>query len=883
MSAATPLVSCICVTENRAAFMPWLLWNFERQRWPNKELIIVDSSNSACEFGSKAKVIKLATGTSVPVKRNAGLDAASGEFITWFDDDDWQHPEKLKCLVDAMADGVAYAGATKSWFVDLNGNRCNHYGGAGARIIFNSAGFRRDAVQSIRFPEQRRRASDTAWLRNVKLSCGNGVRVELPLFFWLCHTDNLSNPATRKRFRGSMDALRSEIGESGWGDTNEALASLQERIKVSSPDVVAQVTNACANVTRPESSANIAIGPAPVSTTDFPQADESAPPAVTTDNLPPVGVMIKACALDTEYLEFLTEHMVTQANYEFAERIIVVDRNDQLLGKYRNRTQHSSADFDRALARILDVGLVDQVIDVDYRPKTVGPIMSQYFGDDAERVGCYAETGGPIFATLFGLEAMSTDHVLQMDSDVFFHTDSSSWVEKALRHLVSDPSLWLMMTHPGPPKGPVGHSMARPNTSRSRWDPARKLFLFQSATTRYFLCDRRRLYGKLVTARQRGGCAPLEQCIGEALKRNRSYRGALGDLTSWHLHAWYHGDPFVEWLPKLGAAVRAGLFPDCQRGEYDLRLDVKSHRESWDQLLNHRSIQKAVPNQSVAPRAHGPSLTAPPTTDVNKQSLLSVVVPFRDRDPRIIERALVGLAMQTCSPAEVIVVDGGSTEQGLTDVADVCARLNATLLQTGPSSVWNKSRTLNAGIRASVHPLVMTMDCDIILAPDFCSIVQTHLGGAPQFLICRCLDLPRRVNIPMEPEALAVVFDSLRDRAQARPRHGTGAIQAASRDCFFAVRGYDEQMLWWGAMDTDMVRRAERVGFRTKWIDGETSLVHQWHPRKTAVLQNAEHVRSANHAWKLNHKILRSDRSVQRNNENWGIIPSFSSREVANG
>ena len=37
-------VSCLCVTEGRAAFMPWLLWCFDRQTWPHREFVIIDSS-----------------------------------------------------------------------------------------------------------------------------------------------------------------------------------------------------------------------------------------------------------------------------------------------------------------------------------------------------------------------------------------------------------------------------------------------------------------------------------------------------------------------------------------------------------------------------------------------------------------------------------------------------------------------------------------------------------------------------------------------------------------------------------------------------------------------------------------------------------------------
>jgi glycosyltransferase involved in cell wall biosynthesis len=120
-SQAAPLISCLCVTENRAAFMPWLLWNYDRQTWPNRELIIVDSSPAplACER-EDVRVIAAPTGANIPAKRNMALRAAQGEIVTWFDDDDWQHPDKLAILVEALADeSVAYAGGQHGWFVNL--------------------------------------------------------------------------------------------------------------------------------------------------------------------------------------------------------------------------------------------------------------------------------------------------------------------------------------------------------------------------------------------------------------------------------------------------------------------------------------------------------------------------------------------------------------------------------------------------------------------------------------------------------------------------------------------------------------------------------------------------------------------------------------------
>jgi hypothetical protein len=90
-----PLISCICVTENRPAFMPWLLWNFDRQRWPDRrcrskrELVIVDSSPEPFRAAGRddVRVVTAPPGTGVARKRNLGLQEARGEIVAWFDDD----------------------------------------------------------------------------------------------------------------------------------------------------------------------------------------------------------------------------------------------------------------------------------------------------------------------------------------------------------------------------------------------------------------------------------------------------------------------------------------------------------------------------------------------------------------------------------------------------------------------------------------------------------------------------------------------------------------------------------------------------------------------------------------------------------------------------
>lgn len=226
------LASCLCVTEDRPAFLPWLLWNYGKQDHGARELVIVDSSRvpAAMHGDADVRVVRCAPGTNVAAKRNLALDAARGDVITWFDDDDWQHPRKLSILVEALGADDVMAGPVRSWFVDVKRSRARQHG-SHRTVLFNGLGVRRDTVDGVRFDERRARAADTAWASAVRRSSQRLPKVVPEVtFFWLCHAGNISNPATRYVFPHTIGAVRSAIGAAAWGDTDDQLEALRGRL-----------------------------------------------------------------------------------------------------------------------------------------------------------------------------------------------------------------------------------------------------------------------------------------------------------------------------------------------------------------------------------------------------------------------------------------------------------------------------------------------------------------------------------------------------------------------------------------------------------------------------------------------------------------------------
>ena len=228
------LISCLCVTEGRPAFMPWLLWCFDRQRWPRRELVIVDGSSEASPFPDRDDVcvIRVPAGTSIGAKRNRALEAARGAIITWFDDDDWQHPEKLSRLASSLGSGALAAGPSTGWFVDLSTGQCAPHSSPAGHIVFNGAGFLREPALSVRFREDVARGSDSHWM--LELAARHPGQTAVlngpPLFWWLCHQWNISNPARGKQLVRPLSDLKSVLGEDAWADTDVALDALRHRL-----------------------------------------------------------------------------------------------------------------------------------------------------------------------------------------------------------------------------------------------------------------------------------------------------------------------------------------------------------------------------------------------------------------------------------------------------------------------------------------------------------------------------------------------------------------------------------------------------------------------------------------------------------------------------
>lgn len=108
-----PPVSCIMPTANRRRFVPQAIRYFLAQDYPSKELLILDDGEDGVadlvpDYPS-IRYLRLERRMSLGAKRNVACEAAAGEIIAHWDDDDWMAPRRLRYQVEALLGAAAEA------------------------------------------------------------------------------------------------------------------------------------------------------------------------------------------------------------------------------------------------------------------------------------------------------------------------------------------------------------------------------------------------------------------------------------------------------------------------------------------------------------------------------------------------------------------------------------------------------------------------------------------------------------------------------------------------------------------------------------------------------------------------------------------------------
>lgn len=224
-------ISVLCVTHERPEFIPWLLWNFSRLNWSDKELVVIDSSEKSLTKTARKGIDHYhhTPGANVPAKRNMAMRVASGDFITWLDDDDWRHPEWANAVTPLITNDTRVAGGRATWFVNLFEPECRRWFQR-SRVLFASVLVDTAVAQSIPFNEGIERGSDIDWMDRLFADSREfAFTFSVPSMF-LCHDRNMGNTHFAHHFNRPLADAEAEIGKKAWGDTSKQIEALAKRL-----------------------------------------------------------------------------------------------------------------------------------------------------------------------------------------------------------------------------------------------------------------------------------------------------------------------------------------------------------------------------------------------------------------------------------------------------------------------------------------------------------------------------------------------------------------------------------------------------------------------------------------------------------------------------
>lgn len=131
-----------------------------------------------------------------------------------------------------------------------------------------------------------------------------------------------------------------------------------------------------------------------------------------------VSLLIKACAMEWQTIDFQVRHIVGQLEgpVSFKERVVIADIHE---GSYtRQYCKPNPGELIKRLNHLVEEHIIDKVIIAPMDKATVSETYKRWF--NIESVNTHTAAGQPTFMTLYSIDQCSGEYVLQIDSDCLF-------------------------------------------------------------------------------------------------------------------------------------------------------------------------------------------------------------------------------------------------------------------------------------------------------------------------------------------------------------------------------------------------------------------------------------------------------------------------------
>ncbi len=194
-------VSVIIATFNREKYIGRAIRSLLEQSWPkeNYEIIVINDGskdNTAAilnAFGNSIKTINLEKNTGLPCACNLGIKKALGQYVVRIDDDDYVHEDFLKTLYNFLSMNKHFDAAACDYHVINETEEVLERKNVQRDPIACGILFKKDDLVDIGLYDEKFLFREDEDLRIRYLSKYKIRRIELPLYRYTKHKDNMTN------------------------------------------------------------------------------------------------------------------------------------------------------------------------------------------------------------------------------------------------------------------------------------------------------------------------------------------------------------------------------------------------------------------------------------------------------------------------------------------------------------------------------------------------------------------------------------------------------------------------------------------------------------------------------------------------------------------
>ena len=183
---------------------------------------------------------------------------------------------------------------------------------------------------------------------------------------------------------------------------------------------------------------------------------------------------------------------------------------------------------------------------------------------------------------------------------------------------------------------------------------------------------------------------------------------------------------------------------------------------------------------------------------------ISLVLPYFNEEAYL-AATLGSIAAQSERDFELILVDNGSTDEGLRVARAACEAMGDVAVQWLREERPGKIHALRTGIAAAAGEIVATLDADTLYPPDYLARVRREFAADARIAAAFAFNRP--------PDRQRASFDQ-RLHAWLWPRkcHTGGFGQAFRRDLLEAAGGFDFERWPFVLEDHEIVHRIAPLG-----------------------------------------------------------------------